>query len=364
MNNARQNEDRRQAVHHQATNPAVRSGSSGGAAAMKAPAVSVFLTVLNEQAHLAAAIESVLGQDYSGHLEVVIALGPSSDQTDAIARRFAAADERIKLEVNPSGSIPEGLNTAWQAGTGGILVRADGHTVFEPDYVTRCVAALEATGAVVVGGLMVPEGTTAFEQAVARAMSSRVGIGAASYHTGGQAGPAKSAYLGAYLRQPLAAVGGYDEAVKRGEDWELCHRLIQAGGLVWFDPSLKVTYRPRSNWLALVRQYHSTGRWRAEIMRRHPETISARYLAPPLVTALVAGGLGIGLLGLARRKPCAQAMSLPGNFILGETIAALLAGRGLEAKAKAWLPVVMATMHLAWGASFIEGLVRSPGRDS
>jgi glycosyltransferase involved in cell wall biosynthesis len=41
-----------------------------------------------------AAVESVMQQEVDGPAELVLALGPSTDATDAIARELAAADAR------------------------------------------------------------------------------------------------------------------------------------------------------------------------------------------------------------------------------------------------------------------------------
>src|ERR1700745_2369997 len=69
------------------------------------PAVSVVMPVLNEERHLAEAVAGVLGQDYPGGFEVILAVGPSKDRTEAIARELAAADSRITVVPNPSGQI-------------------------------------------------------------------------------------------------------------------------------------------------------------------------------------------------------------------------------------------------------------------
>ena len=105
---------------------------------------------------------------------------------------------------------------------------------------------MQETGADNVGGIMAAEGVTPFEQAVAWAMTSPAGVGSARFHTGGRAGPADSVYLGVYRRAALEQVGGYDESYLRAEDWEMNHRIRQAGGLIWFQPGLRVTYRPRA----------------------------------------------------------------------------------------------------------------------
>src|SRR4029077_9722465 len=113
-----------------------------------------------------------------------------------------------------------------------------------------------------------------------------------------EAGPADTVYLGVYRRAEIERVGGYDETMLIAEDCELNYRIRAAGGVIWFTPDLKVTYRPRDTVRALARQQFRYGRWRRVIARRHPETVSARYLAPPVVTAVNAAGLLSGAAGI------------------------------------------------------------------
>lgn len=49
------------------------------------PTVSVIMPILNEERHLRDAVAMILAQDYPGPLEVVLALGPSTDRTDEVA---------------------------------------------------------------------------------------------------------------------------------------------------------------------------------------------------------------------------------------------------------------------------------------
>src|SRR5688572_17343710 len=99
------------------------------------PGVAVVIPVLNESRHLRSAVEAVLTQDYPGPLEVVLALGPSRDDTDEIAAELAAADTRVRTVPNPSGLTPSGLNAAVAATTYDIVARVDGHAILPPDYV-------------------------------------------------------------------------------------------------------------------------------------------------------------------------------------------------------------------------------------
>jgi hypothetical protein len=320
------------------------------------PAVSVIMPVLNEELHLAEAVAGVLDQDYDGPLELVVALGPSTDRTDDVAQTLAAGDARIVLVPNPTGRTPEGLNAAIGASRHSIVVRVDGHSVLPRDYVRTAVATLVATGADNVGGLMAAEGTTPFERAVARAMTSRFGVGGAAFHTGGQAGPVDTVYLGVFRRSALDRVGGYEPAFTRAQDWEMNHRIRSTGGVVWFTPELSVVYRPRPTLRRLSRQYFEYGRWRRQVAREHPGTLTLRYLAAPLTVVGVGGGLALGLLSVPGPDVLAWGLLGPLGYAVLVMVASVATGRGLDPAAWVRLPVAYAGMHLPWGTGFLTSV--------
>ncbi|NDB19100.1 MAG: glycosyltransferase, partial [Actinobacteria bacterium] len=184
------------------------------------------MPVLNEGPHLRAAVAAVLSQGWTGPFEVVLAVGPSKDDTETVAAALAQADARVRVVTNPSGRTPDALNAAIDASRYPVVVRVDAHSELPDGYIATAVATLERTGADNVGGVMCPVGRTPFEVAVALAMTSPVGVGAAAYHTGGAEGPSESVYLGAFRRAALDRVRGYDPRFTRAQDWEMNHRII------------------------------------------------------------------------------------------------------------------------------------------
>jgi succinoglycan biosynthesis protein ExoA len=328
---------------------------------MEYPPVSVVMPVRNEERHLAESVRHVLAQDYPGPLELVLAVGPSGDRTEQIARDLAATDPRITVVANPSGRIASALNLAVRTARYQVIARIDGHALFPPGYVKTAVAILAETGAADVGGVMAAEGQTAFEQAVAWGMTSSAGVGSAGWHTGGQAGPADSVYLGVYRREAIEQAGGWDEGMLRAEDWELNYRIRAGGGLVWFSPELQVTYRPRESARRLGAQYFHYGRWRRVIVREHPDTASFRYLAPPAAAALVTAGLLAGLAGLAgiaAGAPAAVAalaagLAIPVTYLAGITAVSVVLSRGEPGRVRVQLPLILAVMHMCWGTGFL-----------
>lgn len=322
------------------------------------PGVAVIMPVLNEEQHLAESVAAITGQDYPGDLQIALALGPSQDATNEVAAALRDQDPRIILVDNPSGKTPSGLNAALRATTHPVVVRVDGHALLPAHYISTAVEVLRRTGADNVGGVMAAEGVTDFERAVACAMRSPIGVGAASFHTGGEEGPAPTVYLGAFPREAIERVGGYDEDYIRAQDWEMNHRIRKTGGLVWFTPDMQVTYRPRSSVKALSKQYRHYGRWRREIMRQHPETVNARFLAPPLALGAIAGGLVWAAAGgvTGRRHAWLGLVPLAG-YAAGVKVGGWLISRGEPTSVRMRVPLALATMHMSWGYGFLS----SPG---
>lgn len=319
------------------------------------PSVTVVMPILDEEQHLAGAVSRVFAQDYPGPLEVVLALGPSRDRTTAIAESLAADEPRLTLVPNPTGATPAGLNAAVARAAGEVIVRVDGHGLLSPGYIETAVRLLDETDADNVGGVMAAEGRSPFELAVARAMTSRIGIGGQAFHVGGGAGPVDSVYLGVFRKATLLDLGGFDDNYRRAQDWELNYRIRKRGGVVWFSPDLRVTYRPRSSWKSLARQFYQTGRWRRVVAREHPGTAHLRYLAPPTALALVAGGTVAGVVGTVTGKRALVAgFAVPAGYLLAVLAGSVAVSKGMPARAKAWLPPVIATMHMWWGAGFLS----------
>ena len=336
--------------------------TSGGAApGTPWPGVSVVMPVLNEERHLAAAVRGVLEQHYEGDLEVILAVGPSRDRTAELAAELAAGDPRLTLLDNPSGRTPQALNLAIGAARHDIIVRVDGHGELGEGYIARAVRLLETTGAANVGGVMDARGHSPFEEAVASAYTTKLGLGGSTFHLAeSPEGPADTVFLGVFRRDALVAVGGFDETLHRAQDWELNYRLRSSGYLVWFSPALKVTYRPRSSLLALVRQMYETGKWRREVVRRHPDTVNLRYLAPPLAVLGVSSGSALGLLGLLTGSRLLQAgLAGPLGYVGVVVLGAVTAPPPLRPAARLRLPLVLAATHLSWGTGFLVGLRRS-----
>lgn len=321
--------------------------------AASAVTISVVIPARNAGSTLAAAVAAALAQQPAPD-EVVIAVGPSDDDTIEAAGRLSAAHPgRIRVVDNPSGRTPEALNAAITAATGQVIARVDAHCVLPPGYLAAALETLRVSEAGNVGAVQYPVADDGFARAVALAMRSPLGTGGASYRGSGDAGPVDTAYLGVFRRQALEAVGGYDPVFTRNQDAELNLRLARAGYPVWMDPRMVVAYRPRGSVADVARQYLGYGRWRRHTGRTHPGSLRPRQLIPPAAVMAVVAAAGVSVLARDGRP-----LAVVGGGYLGA-----VTGGGLAA-APRWrdapaVALALATMHASWGVGFLVG----PPRD-
>jgi succinoglycan biosynthesis protein ExoA len=312
------------------------------------PPVAVILPTYDEEDFIDECLASLAAQDYPGRWEVVVADGGS---TDATLDRIGGWTDRLRLRVvhNPARVQSEGLWAAARATEADVLVRADAHTTYAPDYVRRSVEVLGETGATAVGGPMAPAAPSGIGQAVSRMMRSRLGVGPGAFHHGGGRRAVDTVYLGAFRRADFLALGGM-RTLPTGvaEDADFYWRLRRSGGTVLLDPSIRSTYRPRESWSSLARQFFRYGRGKADMLLVNRAWPSWRPLAPlALILGLV---IGVAIGPFLGWRPLLA--------LLGPWLAALLVasrGRLLDL-------LVAATMHATYGTGLLTGLVRSPRR--
>ena len=131
----------------------------------------------------------------------------------------------------------------------------------------------------------------------------------------------------------------------RAQDWEMNYRLRQAGGLVWFDPKLIVTYRPRKRISSLAKQYFEYGRWRRAVSRRYPETVNFRYLAPPIAVL-------VSLISILATTIQPEFSALFIAYLISLIFCSLFIGKTWSERIR--LPMILFTMHMSWGIGFLS----------
>lgn len=319
---------------------------------MSQPFLTVIIPMRNEIDWIERCLGSVLAQDWpADRMEVLVADGMSDDGSAELLAEIAAADPRVRVLENPDRIVPGGLNRAIRMARGSIIVRVDAHTVLDPDYMRVGVEVLQRLKAQNVGGPMVCLGGGPIGNAIAAAMSSRFGIGAA-FHFAEEEVECDTVYMGMWPTDVFAEVGLFDEELVRNQDDELSYRIRKAGGRIFVTPAMRSQYQNRESWRALRRQFFQYGVWKVRVLQKHPAQMSLRHFVPP--------AFQIGILLCAALSPFHWMIGAAGVFgvlaylgLLG--LVALREARSGE-RLRLWLAFVI--IHQAWATGFLVGLLR------
>jgi GT2 family glycosyltransferase len=321
--------------------------------------VSVVIPTYNESRYIDACLESVSRQIYGlDRLEVLVIDGGSEDDTLRKADQWRNRIPRLRILENPGRHQSVALNIGLREASNDIIVRLDAHCLYAEDYVERCVAALHRTGATMVGGPMRPQGDTKFSEAVAEATTSKMGIGTGKFHYSDNEEYVDTVFLGAFRREEISALGGYDESIRpTGEDHELNYRITKAGGSVLLDPTIRSVYFPRGDGRSLWKQYWSYGQGKVSTLVKHGSLPTWRPLAPAL--------FALWLVALPLSLPSATVRG--GNAVVA-LIYVLLTGGAAMLRSRlrpvlaARIVVAFAIMHASYGLGFLQALVAAVAR--
>ncbi len=322
--------------------------------------VSVLVPVLNEADLIEETLDAMLEQRFEGEVELVFLDGGSTDDTREILARRSAEEPSVLLLDNPSRRVPNALNIGLRKARGQFIARMDAHTFYPDDYLARGVERLRAGDVDWVSGPQIAEGADPWSRAIALALSVPLGVGGARFRSAlDREVDVDTGFTGVWHRATLEALGGWDERWPVNQDSELAARVRERGGRIVCVPEMAARYVPRASLGALARQYWAYGQFRAKTSLRHPQSMRRSHLLPPALLGLTA----VAALGGSRAGRIAR-LGLLGyvGLLVGEALRQARAGHGAAAVR---LPLVLATMHLVWGAGLIVGGVKfAPGRGS
>ena len=317
------------------------------------PRVSVLIPVLDEAAHLDEVVARMRAQDYAGPVEFLFIDGGSQDGSVAMLEKLAAQDERIRLLHNPARRTPQALNIGMRAATGDVICRMDAHTHYPSSYLSTGVPRLLRGDAISVSGPQIATGRGTWSSRVALALRTPLGVGEARFRLGADDEfEVDTGFTGMWLRSTLEAQGGWDEEWLIDQDHELAVRLTLAGGKHMCVPAMAAEYIPRDSLKGLARQYWWYGYYKVKTVRRHPHAIRTSQLLPPGLAATALAGVATPR---ALRRPARAGLALYA-LAIGRATAGM---RGEAPAADVLsLPLVFATMHLAYGFGFLWASLR------
>ncbi|BAU92782.1 glycosyl transferase family protein [Methylorubrum populi] len=327
------------------------------------PRVSIIVPIRDEAAGLEALVADLLSQDYPGLGEILFVDGGSRDGTRERLDALAARDARVRVILNERGGTAAGINIALVVATGEVVMRIDAHARYRADVVRVCVEALLRTGAGGVGSIARPRASarTPIARAIVAAHLSPFGIGVAKFRREGAEGWTATVWNGCYWRHVVDQVGPMREDLPRNEDNEFNARVRALGYGVWVTSAAHAYYRPRETLGGLWRQYRGNGQGVAMTLFENRAAVGLHHVAPLVLVSTLAA--------LAALAPAWSPATWALASLLAVYGAVLLVATGLAARRRdggeergSWLPllalpVVLATLHIAYGFGTLEGLL-------
>jgi glycosyltransferase involved in cell wall biosynthesis len=323
------------------------------------PMVTVIAPCRNEAGFAEQALTSILDSDYPAHLiELLVVDGMSTDGTREIVRKMCERDARIRLIDNRRKIVPTAMNIGIESAKGKYILRIDCHSVFAPEYISKCVDALNRTSADGVGGYIktLAGKDTPVGRAIAAATSSRFGVGNSQFRLTGPEQEVDTVPFGAYRKDVFKKVGLYDERLVRNQDIELNSRIRKAGGKVIISPEIQLSYYNRATYRGLWQQSFNNGLWNPYTIWLAGGGLSLRHFVPMLfILGLITVGAGALYCTLFRWL----LLLYVGIYLLAASCFSLQRSRKTNARAGLilWSFVVL---HVAYGLGSFWGMITIP----
>lgn len=235
--------------------------------------VSIIIPCRNEEKFIGKCLDSIIAQDYPiDNLEVLVVDGMSEDNTRKIVKNYIQKYSFVKLLENPQKIVPTALNIGIKNAKGDIFIIMGAHSIYEKDYIFKCVKYLHAYDVDNVGGIGItlPGDNTIIAKSIALALSHPFGVGNAYFRIGSKEPRyVDTVPFGCYKREVFDRIGLFDEDLVRNQDDEFNLRLIKNGGKILLGPDIISYYYARDSIHKLWKMYFQYGYFKPSVAKKN-----------------------------------------------------------------------------------------------
>jgi cellulose synthase/poly-beta-1,6-N-acetylglucosamine synthase-like glycosyltransferase len=324
------------------------------------PFVSVIIPCRNEEAFIGTCLDSLLANDYpKDRFEIFVVDGESSDGTVRVVEGYTTRSPSVKVLTNPKRITPVAMNIGVRNARGEIVTKTDAHSVYAPDYISKCVRYLLDERADLVGGTAraTPSRNTREARAIALTLSSSFGVGGASFRKGaGKPQEADTVFGGFYRKEIFEKVGFFNEHLARSQDMELNLRIKRAGGKIILVPNLEISYYPKPTLREFFLHNVADGIWAVLPMKYGASLFKLRHLAPLFFVGGTAVGLALGIFSPILALP--TALTLAFYLLVSLFFSSSIAMRERDALLVPFLMLAFGARHFGYGIGSLIGLVK------
>ncbi len=317
---------------------------------MGPPFITIIIPAYNEEKYIGKCLEEWVNQDYpKDRYEILVYDGISTDRTAEIIKEFEERyPDLIKYRENPRRRQVYAFNMGIRDARGEFFIIFGAHAYPERDFLRKSVETFlkvkehepKLAG---VGGKIEKLYENRLAKLVALIYSSPLS-GASTFWYKEKKHFAKTVAFALYDKKIAEKIGGFDEDMLTGNDFEFNLRIIRKGYKLFFSPEIKSHYFARSAWKGFFKQTFNYGAVKSMAIRKG--YFSLMWLFP------------LGFLSFEILLPFVNALLWPFTaywiLMIGESIRLALKTKNIDALA---LSPVMFLFHNLISLGFIAGVL-------
>ncbi|WP_456394796.1 glycosyltransferase family 2 protein [Thermococcus sp.] len=314
------------------------------------PFVSVIIPAYNEEKYIRKCLEEWVNQDYpKDRYEILVYDGMSTDKTAEIIREFEKRyPGLVHYKANPKRRQVYAFNMGLRDAKGELFIIFGAHAYPDRDFLRKSVETFlevkkrepKLAG---VGGKIIKLYENWLARVVALIYSSPLS-GASTFWYEEKPHFARTVAFALYDRKIAEEIGGFDEDMLTGNDFEFNLRINKRGYKLFFNPEIKSHYFARSTWRGFLRQTFNYGAVKGMAIRKG-------YFSLPWLFPM--GFLGFEL-ALPFFRPLLWLFFGYWVILVGESIRLALKSRNVSSLV---LSPIMFVFHNLISLGFIAGLL-------
>lgn len=260
--------------------------------------VSIVCPVYNEEKFISNCLDSIINQNFSGDIEILLIDGHSIDNTYQIIDSYCHKFPNIFLLDNPLRFTSISLNIGIKQAKGEIVVRIDAHSTYPFNYIETLINSLIQLEADNVGCLIktLPANNSIKCRAIAYVLSHPFGVGNSYFRIGtSQILKVDTVPFGCFRRDLFEKIGLFDEELLVNQDDEFNSRIVKNGGEIYLLPDISVNYFARDSIYKTIRMFYQYGLYKPLVNTKIGATTTIRQIFPLLFLLGICLGPFIGL---------------------------------------------------------------------
>jgi len=323
------------------------------------PLVSILIPCYNEELFIEKCVYSIANNDYpKDKMEVFLLDGGSMDKTLEIGKQLEEKYSFVKILKNEKKIFPAAINLGFKNAKGEAIIILGAHAEYSTNYISDNIKALYEHKVDNVGGLVeqIWPVKNFTGDAITIVLSSKFGIGGATYRTGTDKPTlVTTVFGGCYRRDVFERIGLFNEKLISSSDMDFNTRLKKIGGKTLLIPNVKVYYHyAETNYKKFIKNNFRNGYWSVNPIKYLDYIpVALRHLIPLIFVSGIFGAAVLSIFSIYFLWILAAAFGI--YLLAAYYFASKYINKGL--KYFLALPFFFFSLHFSYGLGSLKALV-------